>query len=365
MKILLLLCAFLTFGTLPASAQTAPAKVGLTNRMFTDETRLNWEGTAKRPLTTTIWYPAEPTATEKPVVIGNPARPLFLAGSAAQDAKFPAGAKRFPLIVLSHGTGGSALQMMWLGQTLAAHGFIVACPNHHGNTGAEEKPTAQGFLFWWERAKDLHVLLDKVLADPEIGPHVDRNRIGAAGFSLGGATVISVAGGLIDLKAFETFCQSPEHDATCDPQPEFPDAVKELERMKQDPAVAAARQQAGASYRDSRIKAVFALAPAVVNAYPAAGLKAIKIPLAIVVGDGDATTPPATNAIRLAQHIKQAKLTVLPGKVEHYTFLSECSPFGQTVLPYCRDAEGVDRAEIHRTVSQMAVTFFQRALSVR
>ena len=85
--------------------------------------------------------------------------------------------------------------MMWLGHYLAARGYIVAAVNHHGNTAAEKQRAAQGFLLYWERAKDLTVVLDKLFADPFFGPRIDRDRIGAAGFSLGGYTVISVAGG--------------------------------------------------------------------------------------------------------------------------------------------------------------------------
>jgi predicted dienelactone hydrolase len=56
-----------------------------------------------------------------------------------------------------------------------------------------EPYTVQGFTLWWERAKDLSTVLDDVLADPDFGPHIDRRRIGAAGFSLGGYTVIEFA----------------------------------------------------------------------------------------------------------------------------------------------------------------------------
>ena len=86
--------------------------------------------------------------------------------------------------------------LMWMGYYLASRGYIVAAVNHHGNTAAESQPAAQGFLLYWERPKDLTVTLDKLLADPVFGTRIDRKRIGAAGFSLGGYTVISIAGGI-------------------------------------------------------------------------------------------------------------------------------------------------------------------------
>ena len=59
----------------------------------------------------------------------------------------------FPLIVLSHGTGDSAQIMAWLACALASRGYIVAAVHHPGNN-ALEKYTAEGFLIWWERARD-------------------------------------------------------------------------------------------------------------------------------------------------------------------------------------------------------------------
>ncbi len=82
--------------------------------------------------------------------------------------------------MLSHGTGGSAMQLAWLGSVLARHGFIAVGVNHPGNN-ALEPYTAEGFVLWWERATDISDALDALLLDPMFGPHVDEARIGAAG----------------------------------------------------------------------------------------------------------------------------------------------------------------------------------------
>jgi predicted dienelactone hydrolase len=91
------------------------------------------------------------------------------------------------LIVLSHGTGGSAQMMAWLGRALASRGYIAAAVNHPGNNALEEY-TAEGFLIWWERARDLTSVIDMLVGDSQFGRLIDRSRIGAAGFSLGGYT---------------------------------------------------------------------------------------------------------------------------------------------------------------------------------
>lgn len=297
------------------------SKVGMTTKLFSDENRTNWEGTVPRPLLTAIWYPTDSKINEQQVIIGSPDKPLFISGKAIKDADISVSKNRYPLMILSHGTGGSALQLMWLGQYLAAHGFIVAAVNHHGNTGAEEKPFAQGFILWWERTADLKVVIDKLLADSTFGKYIDSKRIGAAGFSLGGATVTSLAGGVFNINAFEKFCASSAHDATCDPQPEFPTAMQEFENIKsKDAVVIQSLKRAEISYKDPRVKAVFEIAPALGYGFSPASLATVKIPVQIVVGESDNVAPAATNAQKIAENIKQSKINILPGKVAHYTF---------------------------------------------
>lgn len=344
------------------SAAHPPLKVGMVTRNFMDEKRKNWQGTAPRPLRTAVWYPAVATSTKEETIFGGaPEKQVFAPVTVAPDADISRAARKYPLVLLSHGTGGSAVQMMWLGYYLAARGYIVAAVNHHGNTAAEAQPTAQGFLLFWERAKDLTALLDKLLADPVFGTHIDRSRIAAAGFSLGGYTVISAAGGVFSTQEFEAFCHSPRRDFTCEPQPEFPDAPGLFAELKKtDAVVKESLRHAGDSYRDKRIKRVFAIAPALGGGFTEAGLNKIAIPVHIVIGQADKVTPLASNAQRYSNLIKAARLTVLPGEIGHYTFLAECTAHGKAVLDICRDGESINRAAVHRQVAQLAFEFFEQ-----
>lgn len=256
--------------------------------------------------------------------------------------------------------------MMWLGYYLAARGYIVAAVNHHGNTGAERQLAAQGFLLYWERAKDLTVALDKMLADPIFGGRIDLMRVGAAGFSLGGYTVIALAGGVFSPEEFERFCHSPQRDFTCEPQPEFPEAPTLFAELKKtDPLVRESLRHARDSYRDRRIKRVFAIAPALGSGFTKAGLNRIRVPVSIVVGEKDEVAPLATNARRYVRLIKGATIRVLPGKIGHYAFLAECTPHGKKTLPVCRDAAGIDRTAVHQQVSRLAFDFFERGRRTR
>jgi predicted dienelactone hydrolase len=336
--------------------------VGMITRDFTDQRRMNWERTDPRPLRTAIWYPAAAGTGEVETIFGGPPeRELFAPVTVQGGADISNAKQQYPLVLLSHGTGGSAVQMMWLGHYLAARGYIVAAVNHHGNTAAEKNYVSQGFLLYWERARDLSAVLDKILADPVFGPHIDRKHIGAAGFSLGGYTVIAIAGGRFNSSQFDSFCHSPEKDFTCGPQPEFADAPKIFAQLKEnDPVVKESLRHSHDSFRDPRIKRVFAISPALGSGFRAADLVQVTVPVSIVVGAADKVAPPRTNAQRYARYIRGAKVVVLPGGIGHYTFLAECNAHGKSILDLCRDSASVDRAAVHRQVAEMAFEFFER-----
>jgi predicted dienelactone hydrolase len=325
-------------------------------REFVDPARQSWDGKGPRPVTTLIWYPATPDAVPEPLDIGPPDAPLFRAGKAAPGAVPAEG--RHSLVVLSHGTGGSAVQLMWLGQALAARGYVVAAINHHGNTGAAPPLTPQGMMLIWERARDISVALDQVLADAQIGPHIDPARIGAAGFSLGGYTVVAVAGGRSSISLFEAFCQGPRRDATCEDQAELPGAHAQLAAVMKDPLVVASVGRAGADYRDQRIRAAVLIAPAVAQMFTDDSLRGIAVPTLVIGAERDTVAPIATNAARFAEMIPGAKLVRLESG--HYTFLSECGPAGPP--PLCTDPAGVDRKVVHADAAALAADFFNRVL---
>ncbi|MGH9740522.1 MAG: alpha/beta hydrolase family protein [Candidatus Acidiferrales bacterium] len=340
-------------------------KVGVTTRAFVPREPYNWRGSRTHALITTIWYPAAESSIEKPQAIGAPGSPLFLAGDAAPEAKPVRSPSRFPLVLLSHGTGSASMQLAWLGEYLASRGFLVAAVNHPGNN-ALEPYTIQGFVLWWLRARDLSVVLDDILTDRTFGPRIDQSRIGAAGFSLGGYTVIEIAGAVSNPQALIDYCNagSPRSRGTCNIH-EFPGLIAKTENLlKTDPKFAAAFAEGSKSYRDPRIRAIFAIAPVLGPAFSPQALGKISIPVEIVAGAADPVAPPIDNAEYFARHISGARLVLLAGGVAHYTFLEPCSPVGDKQLPvYCSDAPGISRLRIHDKVAAQVARFF--ALNLR
>jgi predicted dienelactone hydrolase len=331
-------------------------KVGLRTLFFTDPNRSNWQGSGPRPLLTHIWYPANDDAQEAPVFIGPPDAPLFQAGQAASDAALVALPQQFPLILISHGTGAVALQLGWLASALARRGYIVAGVNHHGNTAAEPY-TVEGFTRVWERPRDLSLLLDCLLNDEVFGPRIDPARVGAAGFSLGGYTVLALAGVRLDFQLLLDAYSRPGRSLESFMPPEFPDSAA-LAAYIQSLAGDDENRQL---YADDRIKAALAIAPALGEAL--ADTSSVSIPLKIVVGAGDTNAPPALNAQRYADQIACAQLTILEGEVGHYTFLAEGTAHGRVLLPHlCLDHPSVDRVAVHKQVAGWAVEFFNARL---
>jgi dienelactone hydrolase len=114
-----------------------------------------------------------------------------------------------PLVVFSHEFGGCALQSIFITEELARHGYVVAAPDHRDAGcaigGDDLKPLRADKWFLasqlWsdesavDRLYDLRDVIHLVAQDPALAPVVDASNVGAVGHSLGGYTVIGMAGG--------------------------------------------------------------------------------------------------------------------------------------------------------------------------
>ncbi|MBS1526455.1 MAG: dienelactone hydrolase [Bacteroidetes bacterium] len=317
-------------------------QIGELTLMFNDSAR-------HRPLKTEIWYPT--TDNRKPDNI--PGYP-FIHIPTIRQATLPAG--KHPLILISHGTGGGRMTLEWLADALVQKGFIVAAVDHWGNT--YDNKIAIDFVTPWERPQDISFVLTKLLDDQKIGPVIDRNKIGAAGFSIGGYTVIALAGGKISLDALDKFGDTKEgvKEFTL---PEFPGLDKAYNH-----AEAEASFERSPDLKDKRIKAFFVMCPAVGQGFTQKEqLSRVTDPLYIVGAQSDSIAPVETNALHYHQLIPRSKLYVVPGKAGHYTFLNEGTEAAkQNAGPFLNDDPSVNRHAIHEKVARIAVEFFQSAL---
>ncbi|WP_293458600.1 prolyl oligopeptidase family serine peptidase [Phenylobacterium sp.] len=305
----------------------------------------------------TVWYPAAEGAKEERIDLGPPGKPLFVVGAVAPDAPF-ADAKVRPVILFSHGFGGTARMMGWFGVPLARAGYVVVAVDHPGNNGLD-KMTTPGAILSWTRADDLAAALGAAKADPEIGPRIDGAKVGVSGFSAGGFTTLVSAGARPEMFRFVAFCRRHPEDGVCRPQKEYALSMDDAEKALKSPELAGAVAHAGDDHRIPGVKAAFAIAPAIVQGLTPESLASIKVPTAILLGDADPVAPPDTNGRVAARMIPGAEVRELPG-VKHYDFLSTCTDAGRAVTELCRDEPPQDPT--HQAAIDMALDFFGRTL---
>ena len=354
----LILVVFLfTVGCSDAPNREQP--VGRLHLALSDDERSSWMGDGPRPLAATVWYPASSEHAEQLWSAG-----VFRFGYSALNAPSADTVQR-PLIVLSHGTGGSAAQLSWLAERLVVGGYIVAAVNHHGNTAVEQRQWPPAFVLPSERSRDLTVLIDQLLEHSVVGAYIDPQRIGAAGFSLGGYSVLGLAG--IQLPSFSAWAQRchrrPESTA-CRLPPEAEFELADIGRMKaSDPTFQAALKRSGQSVEDHRVSAVYAIAPALISLMMEADVSGdVEVAIKVVLAEGDEQISLSQTKQFLEAILPQSEILTID-KATHYMLLAPCSIRGKLFLrALCSDVRGVDRREVHAEVGRDAVAFFDSTL---
>jgi predicted dienelactone hydrolase len=307
----------------------------------------------RRPdLRITVWYPAADDAVETPIVIGAPDKPLFEIGEAAADAPF-ADDRRRPVVLFSHGFGGTARMMGWFTIPLARAGYVVVAVDHPGNNGLDPMTTAGAILFW-DRPEDLRDALAAVEADPTLGPHLDASRLAAAGFSAGGFTALAAAGAEVDLGRFRAFCRANPADGVCAPQKELAITQAQAAAALASPELAPEAARADGRHAVPGVKAAFAIAPAIVQALDPKSLRMLRTPVAIVLGSADPVAPPQTNGLAAARLLNRPEVTLLTD-VGHYDFLAPCTKAGEQAVPLCHTQ--APKPATHRAAIDAALNF--------
>lgn len=249
-----------------------------------------------------------------------------------------AAAEPAPLVLVSHGTGGSGVGMGWLAGPLAAAGFRVVSVDHHGNdfVGGYEP---EGFLCPWERPRDFAFVLDVLAAERPLGP------VGAAGFSAGGYTAAALAGVRLDPGVLHALVTG----AVPLPEiPEFPGVLDALRAKVPAAELSALTAEAGADLADPRVRAVFQVAPGLGPMVTAESLAAVRVPVEIRWGGADVVNPYEVDTRPYLEGFPSAAGREIGPDVAHADFI------GPAPAPRAAKA----RAE----VAADAVAFFRRHL---
>ena len=133
-------------------------------------------------------------------------------------AQVPGGAS-VPLVVFSHGIGGSRSGYSYLGKHFASHGIASLHLQHVGSdrhvwfgnpfgvVGRLWKATSEEEAI--QRVRDLRFALDELLEHSAYGARIDRARIAAAGHSYGANTVMLAAGATLQRNGHSVEFRDP------------------------------------------------------------------------------------------------------------------------------------------------------------
>jgi len=172
-------------------ATRGPYPVGVrTLQVATDENR-------ERALPADVWYPAAAQWSGRDIDPADDAGHPFGARHTAVLNATPAN-DRFPLLLFSHGNSGLRQQSTFLTTHLASWGFVVAAPDHVGNTFAEmfnldeEQRKAVHRAARRNRPTDLQAVIRTLAGGGADLPSVRLDRIGVIGHSFGGWTAMKM-----------------------------------------------------------------------------------------------------------------------------------------------------------------------------
>jgi predicted dienelactone hydrolase len=262
--------------------------------------------------------------------------PLVIAG--VKDC--PTSGKLLPLVVISHGTGGSLLGHHDTAAALADAKFVVAAISHPGDNFQDL--SQQGHLSAFAtRPVDVKRLIDYMFGAWPGRARLAADQIGIFGFSRGGYT------GLVAIGAIPNFALRKD---LCPPTSLVP-LCAEIRRNEPQPR----------PVRDARIKAAVIVDP--LSVFDAEGLKQVAVPVQLWASahGGDGVTPESVAMVR--RDLPSPPDWHVAANAAHFAFLAPCSPAMESAMPdLCRDGPGFDRMAFHVAFNTDVISFFKRYL---
>ncbi|MBY4678435.1 alpha/beta hydrolase family protein [Marinobacterium arenosum] len=264
--------------------------------------------------------------------------------SATKDATIQPG--KHPLILLSHGSGGSMFSHHDSAAFLARQGYIVAAIEHPGDNFRDHSGVGSDRVLIG-RNLQLSALLDSLLEKRPFVSSVDSNKIGVAGFSAGGYTALLMVGARPNFSLLESYCAGHATSVLCSGGGSVSLSSPPLKAQL-----------------DSRIDAVFVMSP-VAAFFDPDGLSRVNKPVALYTAANDSELPVQDHGHRLRDSLAGlVSYTEIPD-ADHFVFLSPCSDKMRSIVPVlCTDPPGIDRVQVHKTLNNDMLSFFNSALTL-
>ena len=235
----------------------------------------------------------------------------------------------WPLVVISHGNGGTPWAYRDMARHLVQAGFAVALPAHTGNT-RHDNSLAGTSANLANRPRHISLSIDAAFGDPVLGAHLATTGVAVIGHSIGGYTALAVAGGQP--------WTGPREKPPGPPQPVPVQA-------------------------DSRIRSLVLLNPATFW-FIGESLRAVHVPILMRTGEKDELTP-AEHAHNVIDGVADAALVEhkeIAG-AGHFAFMSKFPPeLARPNFPPSQDPPGFDRFDVQPALFADLVEFLRRTL---
>jgi predicted dienelactone hydrolase len=309
---------------------------------------------SSRPINVTLWYPTEADGPRS--IVGE--NSAFVGTEVVKDAPIADG--KHPLVLLSHGYRGNWRNLNWLAAELVHAGYAVAAPDHPATTSFDWRPEDARKL--WLRPKDISRVIDDIYARPDLLGPIDPDRIAAIGHSLGGWTVLELAGGRYDPKRTAADCDPAAGAVHCKTLAELGiDGNGPI-----DPEMLSDRH-------DPRIRAFVSLDLGPARGFTPESLASIKAPMLVFSAGSNL---PGIDATNTDSHFVAASLnlpkerTVEIADALHFSFMQLCKPGAIALIEsdapgegmVCKDGGGRDREAIHREVADRILGFLEEVI---
>lgn len=306
---------------------------GLKKFSFNDDQR-------HKTLEAFVWYPVEESSAW--ISADSP----YAWGRISENGAIKNPSVKKPLIIFSHGFGGSPDEYAWLIEPLIAAGYVVIATQHADFPGPQ--------INHWNRPLDITFVLTRFLETP-FARYINQDKIAFAGFSIGGMTGIALAGARMSNTDDVVPTKNHVKETLIIEDAKAALSTWDRERMKQD-------------YRDTRIKAAFLMAPAWAWVFNKSDVQNIRLPVSIVAGDNDDVLVSETNGLWYANNIPGAEFRWIKG-AGHFVFIGAPSCEGRAKIdPHKKlsflyeDSQGANRHLVQEQTEKLAIDFFDRNL---
>ena len=254
-----------------------------------------------------------------------------------------------PLVVLAPGLNTDMNALLYVGQTLASHGYAVAAldfPFTSSDTmtaaikGTGAIPPANA---WYRQPITVSDLIDQI--EKRWGNRVDTQRVGLLGQSLGGYTVTALAGAELDWPHLVRGCQQLNDPRTVVLNPAIVWQCKAPGRVVKQ-----------TKFRDPRVKVAVAVNPVTNPIFSSRSISRVEVPMLVIAGMKDVFAPPVSQQLSFFTSLRQpGSVLAVQKSGTHLSFLDATSNLPPVIT-------GPDQALARTELQGMAKLFFDKHL---